>query len=197
MLHKVVIGLRQSGDDSLTAEFERLLWITQLTAAKAVAEARRSSEALRKISVALLRYIREIPADMAFYEAGMACKGHGDLNMAFVFLNRFLDISEAVEEHDTTSTTLDNSDFADTEIPFDFPLPEKQHLTDADREKVRDFVLELSMNDKVQQSLNHDDLDALFKESDQVREAVLRGTRGPASNLELYEIVRDAVNQAG
>lgn len=59
-----------------------------------------------------------------------------DLNMAFVFLNRFLDISEAVEEHDTSSTTLDNSDFAETEIPFDFPLPEKQFLCDADREKV-------------------------------------------------------------
>ena len=33
-------------------------------------------------------YLREVPADKAFYEAGMACKAQGDLNMAFVFLNR-------------------------------------------------------------------------------------------------------------
>jgi len=195
MLHKVVVGLRQGGEEAATQEFERLLWIVQLTAAKALALARNATDAARKVSVALLRYIRETPADKAFYEAGMACKNGSDLNMAFVFLNRFLDISEAVEEHDSSSTTLDNSDFADTEIPFDFPLPDKQFLSDGEREKVRDFVLELSMNDKVQQSLDHALLDAIFKEADNVREAVLRGGRAPGSNMELFEIVRDAVNQ--
>ncbi|KAL3927042.1 MAG: hypothetical protein SGPRY_003008 [Prymnesium sp.] len=211
MLHKVVTGLHQSGDDAAIKEFERLLWIVQLTAAKALAQARHNAEAVRKVAVSLLRYIREIPADKAFYEAGMACKGvaliewiidmlcvlqaSSDLNMAFVFLNRFLDISEAVEEHDTSSTTLDNSDFAETEIPFDFPLPEKQFLCDADREKVRDFVLELSMNDKVQQALNHQELEAMFKEADNLREAVLRGGRAPGSNIDLFDIIRDAVNQ--
>jgi len=195
MLHRVVVGLRQSGNDADTAEFERLLWIVQLTAAKALAISQGRSDATRKVSVALLRYIRETPADKAFYEAGMACKAHQDLNMAFVFLNRFLDICEAIEDHDTSSTTLDNSDFAETEIPFDFPLPDKQFLSDGDREKVRDFVLELSMNDKVQQALNRSELEAVFKEADGVREAVLRGGRAPGSNLELYEIVREAVNQ--
>eukprot|EP00964_Phaeocystis_antarctica_P163333 scaffold139319_cov497-Phaeocystis_antarctica.AAC.1 len=78
----------------------------------------------------------------------MACKAQGGegLNMGFVFLNRYLDITEAVEEHEPHSTSLDNSDFANTEIPFDFPLPEQQFLGEAEREKVRDFVLELSMN---------------------------------------------------
>ena len=89
---------------------------------------------------------REVPADRAFYEAGMACKAQGGeqggegLNMGFVFLNRYLDITEAVEEHEPSSTALDNSDFANTEIPFDFPLPEQQHLGEAEREIGRAHV---------------------------------------------------------
>ena len=137
----------------------------------------------------------EGPADKAFYEAGMACKAQGDLNMAFVFLNRYLDITEAVEEHEPSSTALDNSDFANTEIPFDFPLPEKQFLGDAEREKVRDYVLELSMNANVQQALNHDELNALFSEADVVRDACQRGGRAAGASDELYSIVQAAVNQ--
>ena len=56
------------------------------------------AEGAKKIAVNLLRFIREAPADKAFYEAGMACKATGDLNMAFVFLNRYLDITEATYE---------------------------------------------------------------------------------------------------
>jgi len=197
MLHKVVSGLRQSGDEAATAEFERLLWIVQLTAAKGLAQTRHNTEAARKVCIALLRYIRETPADKAFYEAGMACKAHSDLNMAVIFLNRFLDICEAIEENDSSSATLDNSVFADTEIPVDFPLPEKQFLSDTEREKVRDFVLEVSMtmNDKVQGVLDHQELQNIFKEADGLREAVMRGGRSPGSNIELFEIIRDAVHQ--
>merc|ERR1719502_1381052 len=146
------------------SEFERLLWIAHLTAGKSLAAERGATESGKKLAVCLLRNLREIPADKAFYEAGMACKACKDLNMAFVFLNRYLDITEAVEEHEPSSTTLDNSDFANTQIPFDFPLPDKQFLGDAEREKVRDYVLELSMNASVQQALQHDELNAIFSE---------------------------------
>ena len=91
--------------------------------------------------------------------------------MAFVFLNRYLDITEAMEEGGDSSNSLDNSDFVDTAIPTDFPIPDKQFLSDKDREKVRDYVLELSMNEKVQQSLNVAELDAICKEADTVRDA--------------------------
>merc|ERR1719335_497156 len=40
MLAKVVIGLRQAGDEALTKEFESLLWIGHMTSAKDVAEER-------------------------------------------------------------------------------------------------------------------------------------------------------------
>lgn len=51
------------------------------------------------------------------------------------------------------------------------------------------------MNDKVQQALNHQELEAMFKEADNLREAVLRGGRAPGSNIDLFDIIRDAVNQ--
>jgi intraflagellar transport protein 172 len=47
-------------------------------------------------------------------------------NMAFVFLNRYLDLVEAIEEG--SLDMLDHSDFQDTDIPFEIPLPEKSHL---------------------------------------------------------------------
>ena len=54
-------------------------------------------------------------------------------------------------------------------------------------------MLELSMNEKVVQQLNVAELDAIFKESDQVRDAVLRG--GRSSSGELFTIMRDTVAQ--
>lgn len=47
-------------------------------------------------------------------------------NMGFVFLNRYLDLVEAIEEGSLHA--LDNSDFIDTDIPFEIPLPEEHFL---------------------------------------------------------------------
>jgi len=47
--------------------------------------------------------------------------------MAFVFLNRYLDLVEAIE--DGSLDMLDNSDFGETDIPMEVPLPEKPYLT--------------------------------------------------------------------
>jgi len=196
MLHKVVQALSQAGDEQLP-DFDRLLWISHLSAATTVASERGASECRKKIAISLLRYLRDIPADKAFYEAGMGCKTLNELTHAFVFLNRFLDITEAVEDHEPSSTTLDNSDFADTQIPFDFPLPEKNYLDEAEREKVRDYVLELSMNSSVQQQLNKEEIDLVMREVDQVREVVQRGGRAHAGSDELFQIVRDTVAQVG
>lgn len=46
----------------------------------------------------LLRFVREIPADKAFYNAGNACRAVNQMNMAFVFFNRYLDIIEAMDD---------------------------------------------------------------------------------------------------
>ena len=47
-----------------------------------------------KLSISMLRHTDIVPADKAFFEAGMQCRTHGMNNMAFVFLNRFLDLTE-------------------------------------------------------------------------------------------------------
>jgi intraflagellar transport protein 172 len=46
-----------------------------------------------KLATALLRYVGEIPADKAYYDAGIACKEAGWTNMALAFLNKYLDVS--------------------------------------------------------------------------------------------------------
>ena len=56
-------------------------------------------------------------------------------------------------------------------------------------------MLELSMNERVQQQLNTAELEAVFKEADQVRDAVTRGAGRAGSGSDLYMIVRDTVNQ--
>ena len=54
--------------------------------------------------------------------------------MAFVFLNRYLDLTEAMEDAD--GSAIENADFVQTDIPFDFHLPEKHYLSEARREEV-------------------------------------------------------------
>ena len=58
LLHKVVLCMRQGGDDC--SEFERLLWIAHLTAAQAVAAERGAADASKRLAVAMLRYLREV-----------------------------------------------------------------------------------------------------------------------------------------
>jgi intraflagellar transport protein 172 len=63
--------------------------------------------------------------------------------MAFVFLNRYLDLTEAMDDPDADSgsaSTLENADFVDTDIPYDFVLPERHFVQEATREEVRNLI---------------------------------------------------------
>lgn len=86
------------------------------------------------MSVSMLRYSQVLPADKAFYEAGLAAKAVGWDNMAFVLYNRYLDLYEAIEEG--SLDLLDNTDLAKTDIPVEVPLPEKPHLSQSQHEQV-------------------------------------------------------------
>ena len=70
---------------------------------------------------------------------------------------RYLDLYEAIEEG--SLDMLDNTDFAGTDIPFEVPLPEVPHLREADHEEVKEWVLAVSMDQKVEQVLPMDDRD--------------------------------------
>eukprot|EP00762_Andalucia_godoyi_P003650 ANDGO_00724.mRNA.1 Intraflagellar transport protein 172 len=100
----------------------------------------------------LLRYALDLPVDKVFFDAGVACKKAGLFNSAFVFLNRYLDLSEAIDEPDE-SPYLENSEFEGSDIPFDFEIPEKHSVDEHSREEARSWVLTVSLDPKVSQEL--------------------------------------------
>jgi intraflagellar transport protein 172 len=114
----------------------------------------KSPELVAKISVASCRYCNGFPVDRAFYEAGLDCKAANMINMSFFFLNRFLDIADAIDDPDNAA--IDNTDFMDTDIPspYDLDLPENAHVTGQKVEEIRDCVLGWSMDQEVQQKMD-------------------------------------------
>ena len=53
-----------------------------------------------QIALSLLRYCDLLRLDKVFYNAGVACKKANNLTMAFLILNRYLDIFEVIEDPD-------------------------------------------------------------------------------------------------
>ena len=110
-----------------------------------------------KVAVGMLRYCGIVPADKLFYDAGMACKNassdHDSQNLAFVLLNRYIDLTEAIEDGD--ASMLDNADFQGTCIPEPFRngVPRQQYQAEDKREEARDWVLAVSMDSSVEQAL--------------------------------------------
>ncbi|KAM9703852.1 intraflagellar transport protein 172 homolog [Menidia menidia] len=137
-------------------EFEQMLLVGHYLASRSAAKGLEQLLSVSaKLSVSLLRHTEIIPADKAFYEAGLACKAVGWENMAFIFLNHFLDLCDAIDEG--TLNALDHSDFLDTDIPFEVPVPTKLCVSDAQREQIRDWVLMVSMDHRLEQVLPLDE----------------------------------------
>ncbi|XP_076128236.1 intraflagellar transport protein 172 homolog [Alosa pseudoharengus] len=137
-------------------EFEQMLLIAHYYASRSAARGLdQLSTIAAKLSIALLRHTELIPADKAFYEAGLTAKAVGWENMAFIFLNRFLDLADGIDEGNLDA--LDHSDFQDTDIPFEIPLPAKQHVSVEKREEIRDWVLTVSMDQRLEQVLPRDE----------------------------------------
>jgi intraflagellar transport protein 172 len=99
----------------------------------------------------MLRYYAAMPADKAYLMAGIACRD-AKWPMMFVFLNRYLDISEAMEE-DPDAETVDNSGFENTDVPEELPMPHVlvqgagqkkllQYLPDDKRDDLRSWILQ-------------------------------------------------------
>lgn len=68
---------------------------------------------------------------------------------AFVFLNHYLDLCEAIEENN--SDLLDHNDFMATDFPDDIPLPATQNISNDLHEEVKEWVLSVSMDQKIDQ----------------------------------------------
>jgi intraflagellar transport protein 172 len=128
------------------AEFETLLNITHYVSIKETAGAKQGTEGmLAKCAVSLLRHAKELPFDKVFYEAGIACRTAEWQNMAFVLLNRFVDITEWIDDPDSH---LENEDFLETDIPtpYDVRLPTKQRYDEMEREDAKEWVITTNLS---------------------------------------------------
>jgi len=154
LLLQLVVGLKNThtATEATINEFERYSVAAFYNYHRITCQKNELKDITAKLAVSLLRYSGDIPADKAFYNAGMACKEVGWSNMAFVFLNRFLDLTEAMEEGDVG--ILENSDFEGTDVPYDIPLPLKQYLAEDKREEVRNWILAASLDHTMDQSLS-------------------------------------------
>ena len=89
------LSLTPEADGLHHREFETHLLISHYMATRAAfQEVPQLEQLVAKLSTSILRHTEYVPADKAFYESGVHCKAVGWENMAFVFFNRFLDLSE-------------------------------------------------------------------------------------------------------
>ncbi|XP_052833703.1 intraflagellar transport protein 172 homolog [Octopus bimaculoides] len=150
--------LSQNSDsnDSTRREYHTYLLISHYYATRAAVQTDLSLNAIAaKLSVSLLRHTDIVPADKAFYEAGLLCKVSVKPLLLFFFFFMIATLLQAIE--DGTLDSLDHSDFQATDIPFEIPLPEHLFLSPSELEQQKEWVLEVSMNQNVEQVLPKDD----------------------------------------
>jgi intraflagellar transport protein 172 len=82
---------------------------------------------------------------------GKDLKEDGKLSEAFVFLNHYLDLCEAIEEGE--GQLVDHSDLVQTDFPSNIPLPSRLYLSEDPREhdNIREWVLTVSMDQRIDQ----------------------------------------------
>ena len=106
-----------------------------------------------QLMVTVARYAGIVPADKAFFDAGNAAKDVGWTNTAFVLLNRYLDISELQDDDEPSIDQLDNADFVESDVPFDFEVPKEPWVAQEPAEQARQWVLSMSVDNKLEQVL--------------------------------------------
>lgn len=134
VLNLNLVFARSKGDvDSRIIQiFDRYQHLLHYCALGKAFELTDSPEAKRlnlKIKIALLRYLDLLQPDKLLYDAGMACRDVGGEyeNMAFAFLNQYLDIVDSIEENDPN--LVDNSIFENTDVPTQYALPQQMFLS--------------------------------------------------------------------
>jgi intraflagellar transport protein 172 len=154
VLFKLLPQLRDAEiNENHIQEFERLTLMTHLSSLKEMCQHNGLTHLAAKLATSLIRYSGDIPADKTYYNAGIACKEVGVMNLAFIFLNRYLDLADVIEEGE--ATILENADFEKTDVPYDIPLPKKHYISqDERREDVRGWVLQFILDPSNSQALS-------------------------------------------
>lgn len=154
-LFQLTQSLRTESDDAnetMFDRFEQLLLIAHYYTTRVACREIPSLQSIAvRISVAILRYTELIPIDKAFFEAGMDLRAMNRDSEAFVILNHYLDVCEAIDEG--SGNLVDHSDFACTDFPSSVPIPDRMHLHNDLKlhEELREWILAISMDQKVNQ----------------------------------------------
>jgi intraflagellar transport protein 172 len=157
----MLVMLKGSQGERVIRDFKDWLNLYHLLALKEVCSRKESLKPLAaKQAIALLRYVHILRADQAFYEAGRLAKEAKMNKMAFLCWNRFLDISDSIEEGEA----VPDSEFGDTDVPLDMYLPTRP-LSENVRDQARDFVLQYSLSQTFEKKLGMRICDACGKET--------------------------------
>jgi intraflagellar transport protein 172 len=137
-----------------TQEFERLLFIAHLCSLRCTCESAGLKGLQARIATSLLRYTMDLPVDKAFYDAGAACREEHLVNLGFVFLNRFMDLTDAMDDPESASD-IDNTDFLESDIPnpVKVPIPEAQYYPPDVKAEAKEWVLEKALSNEVNPQL--------------------------------------------
>ncbi|CAH1397619.1 unnamed protein product [Nezara viridula] len=149
-LNEAMTSSADSGTQ-IQAEFEQIMLIGHYYSLRFLTSSTKGLETITaKISIALLRYSDLIPADKAYFEAGVDARLIGWAADAFVFLNHCLDLLEAIEEQ---RNTVDYQDLNKTDFPKDVPIPAAPHLSEDEVEDIKQWVLSVSMDQHMEMAL--------------------------------------------
>ncbi|KAI5074597.1 hypothetical protein GOP47_0010558, partial [Adiantum capillus-veneris] len=138
-------GCTSPNSQSAFEDLEAMLIPLTYMVLRGLCQQREIKELAAKLSVSLLRFVQSLPADVAFYNAGMACREVGWNDKAFVFFNQYLDIAEAIDDKET-SIAVDHPSFSKSDIPQALIVP-KGHFVDVDKqEDIQEWVIQYSVN---------------------------------------------------
>lgn len=152
VLYRLANTYRSNGaSKSVRTEMDELLMATHHQHMYYCTKALGLKDITAKCAITILKYPDIVPQDKGFYQAGIACRDQGNANIAFMLLNRYVDLAEAIDAQD--SSFLDNADYHDTDaIPLTAALPQTQYLRDEHtREDVRTWVLSVVTDSAIEQ----------------------------------------------
>lgn len=146
-LYGFMKGLETTNEVNTPAgrEFNKYLVVAHLLNLKNTYRDKGLLQLYAKVSVGLLRYCDLVRLDMLYLDAGEGARKQNWLNLAFVLLNRYLDIFEVIEDPENNNLG-DNTDFNNTDVPspYDVPLPEKNVINEQKKEEIRDWLLQVT-----------------------------------------------------
>jgi len=129
----------------------KYLRVVHLSALRRKCEELKLKDLVAHQCVALLRHTELLPVDVAFYHAGQKCKEEERMEMAFVFFNRFVDISDMIEDEEEH---IDEAEFLKTDIPSAIKtVPKASNFDENTREEVREWALNAGMDKMINNEL--------------------------------------------